>query len=267
MASAERQVTIPHPELIQGSSFRHSIIIPQREGRFELTGLAIPRGWQKAGKLLGDSSKTEEFLRRLLEENHLEDQCRVTVDEETGLLARVNVGTVPTSFLQLSGLPGGEYQSSFFDLRTAIAVQYFASVCLNEILHALGDERLFSYIAGGPNHYGPVDLEIPRPFRGMNLVEPVTTPEYQQVFTQEASNLTRQFGLSLVGCTFDNVGRLKYYEVKPGDNNTYYCLDRSSRFYGEHNVDTPEQAVALQAVGTTFVNYLWEKLEVSSANG
>ena len=76
-------------------------------------------------------------------------------------------------------------------------------------------------------------------------------------FFQKAVVCAKQFGLSLVSCEFNEAGLLKYFEVTPGSNGTYYIL--SGKIYGEHNVDTPEQAAALQAIGATFVNYLLEK--------
>jgi len=261
MVSLERQEFLPRPELIQGSPFRHSIILPTREGRFELAGLAVPLGWQKAENLPRDSSRMEEYLSLLLKENYLENPCRVVVDQQTGLLIRVTVGTEPPSFFHLSGLPGGEYDSSFSDLKAAIAVQYFASSCLNSILHAIGDRRLFSCIAGGPGHYGPADLELPWRFDWEIPEKPVTTREEQEKFFHQAQVLVGKFGLQLFPLLFNTTGILTDIEVRPGDRTTYH-LDGVK--YGEHNVNTPEKAAALQAVVATFVNYLWEKLEAAT---
>lgn len=262
MTNSEKPGFIISPELIKGSPFRHSIILPKESGRFELTGLAIPLGWQEAKIVSIGCSRTEDFLKTLLKANFLNNSGRVVVDSKTGLLMSVIVDTNPPSFLRLSdspeGITQGKYESIFFDLKATIVVQHLASMILDSIRGATGDRRSLAYVDGAPGSYGPVNLEVPRSFLRSTQENPATTLQYQKDFVQQAREITEKFGLTLASCEFNEAGLLTYFEVIPGSNGTYYIL--SGGIYGEHNVDTPEQAIALQIIGVTFVNDLLEKL-------
>lgn len=262
MTGPEQPEFLLHPELIKGSPFRHSVILTKEAGGFELKGLIVPLGWQKTGMVPRVSpSRMEEFLGTIFSNNYLGHRGRVVIDPGTGLLISVVIDTTPPSFLQLSGLIGGlewgEYVSGFSDLRVAIAVQHLAAAFFSLIWENIDRQTRLAYIDGTPGNYGPIDLIIPHHLLQTTHGNKATTSQYRTEFAGRAGGIAQNFGLTLFSLNFGPEGILTDFEVKPGDR-TEYLLGNSGHYVG-HNVDTPEQAACLQAIGVTFVNDLLMK--------
>lgn len=254
------------PERPPGRPFRQPIIIPRRDGTFEIHGLALPIDW---GKGVNSFTGNPDFFNEksfpaILNSYYFpkEIEGKVIIDKKINLPSFISINTTPVSYLILSKEPESEnsgcYTSNAASLEAAFVLIQAAAIFLDNAREELGDrENMISFVARKGRQFEPINLRLSTkalPF----------SDEKQALFRFEAKNIAASFGQEILDPEFEE-GFLKWIQIKGADRAEYGLGKNFGRFeYFSHNVDTPQQAATLQTIVSLFINLLQESQSPSN---
>lgn len=254
---AERKEKSVNPEDVWGDEFKIPTVIGRGSGQgFEFNGLHLPKGWEIAIPDLRTINREafKVFFQVYCQEmGHSAGE--VNFDPSTGVLVKLTVETDPVSELSLAESfferQRGIYRAHHLrDARVAIILQKAISFFLDDVAEKAGMTQSYPFIEGGGEAgYSPVGLEIPERF--LEVEEPLTNARSQRTFEMKASNVAGRFGHTLRSIGFDERGIPTYFNISEGVACEFY-VDKGK--YHAHNVDTADQALALQGIAASFIN-------------
>jgi len=245
------------PKVVHGSEAKIlEITRLERNRGFGLNNVNLPNNWDRS---IG-------ILRRIVRERFIKDSSEIcrrwnfsleeTVFDPNNIIKEIVIndsrkGSISRMFLGEMVRKKGVYLSE--NLMTIESVMIFQRIMGSYLNFGWGENFYYGYILGDPETglcFNPWCLRIPEKI--IKFDGEITNEFYQQKFRSRAANIAKKFDLDLgEELLFNKKGLLRSVSIY-GDR-SYFSLENDG-LYCSHNVDTPNQAVALHTIVASFIN-------------